>query len=112
MYHKSTEEALFDELAAVLEHWKVGGVEALIDPDADLLWCDHSDDFGTIQKMFQYTQDQGAIAACMSRAFNRVNRGSKRIGIRHHESIVVWGSLRIASQAAAESCPLESARPM
>lgn len=66
MNHKSPEQALYDDLAATLDYWKVASVESLTDPDVDLSWCDHPTAFRTIQKKLQTSQDRDAIASCMS----------------------------------------------
>lgn len=66
MDHKSPEEALFDDLAAALEYWKAGSVEALTDPDADLSWCDHPEEFRAIQTKLQFAPDRHALSTCMS----------------------------------------------
>lgn len=66
MDHKSPDEALFADLAATLEYWTASSVQALTDPDADLSWCDHPEEFRTIQTKLQFAPDQHALSACIS----------------------------------------------
>lgn len=92
MDHKSPEEALFADLAAALEYWKAGSIEALTAPTADLSWCDHPEAFRTLQSKLRSASDQDAVSACMSEILR---------GVIHSVLVALDGGTKMA-----ESQPL------
>jgi hypothetical protein len=91
MNHQSPEEALFADLATALDYWMAGSVEALTDPDADLSWCDHPEEFRTIQTKLQFAPDQHALSACMSEILR---------GVIHSVLVTLDGGTKMAESHA------------